>query len=461
MQYLSEAVFVRSERSLDLLQGILVLLGFYHYHCLVHIQFNNLMQLAISIVGDMDLNRDPGRIIKQQVLAIDHDPPKTRTNDERRAVAGVWYMSSNVALTFNKGQSEKYTKYHDQCLEELESAAEYEFDLLLVHLVRIQHLTQRIVDFNKRDQIPDELPGIIQTSASIFHAAFQTELERLESMLHPSLRANYLITTHFNTAQLRLYEPLLYDTTLLDGTSRSYTTRSLSDPTTFKRFNACHRALKKWFDHWLIIPVCSYFYMSEPVPAQLRYSMVMLSQWALLFSRPRQTSSGTSLRGQSVKRSETSQAYSCVIGEEEDDIDILSILDVIATRFEAAKVEMSAAQGGVWKNGIWDLAARKIRMKRGRIEKWWLSVESEGGDGEYRTGNEVGGDVGVGIGAELGVLDGNDGTVWFDVPFGGGLQDDWLWATDLFGGMDEVVGSAFDFPSCDHIGSELTGGVSE
>jgi len=94
MQYLSEAVFVRSERSLDLLQGILVLLGFYHYHCLVHIQFNNLMQLAISIVGDMDLNRDPGRIIKQQVLAIDHDPPKTRTNDERRAVAGVWYMSS-------------------------------------------------------------------------------------------------------------------------------------------------------------------------------------------------------------------------------------------------------------------------------------------------------------------------------------------------------------------------------
>lgn len=150
-----------------------------------------------------------------------------------------------------------------------------------------------------------------------------------------------------------------------------------------------------------------------------------------------------------------------MIGEEEDDIDILSILDVIATRFEAAKVEMSAAQGGVWKNGIWDLAARKIRMKRGRIEKWWLSVESEGGDGEYRTGNEVGGDVGVGIGAELGVLDGNDGTVWFDVPFGGGLQDDWLWATDLFGGMDEVVGSAFDFPSCDHIGSELTGGVSE
>ena len=154
-----------------------------------------------------------------------------------------------------------------------------------------------------------------------------------------------------------------------------------------------------------------------------------------------------------------------MIGEE-DDIDILSILDVIATRFEAAKVEMSAAQGGVWKNGIWDLAARKIRMKRGRIEKWWMSVESEGGDGEYGIGNGVGGDFGVGAeaGGAFGNSSGtgdNNATVWFDVPFGGGLQDDWLWATDLFGGMDEVVGSAFDFPSCDHIGSELTGGVSE
>lgn len=270
-----------------------------------------------------------------------------------------------------------------------------------------------------------------------------------ETCLNLTYTTPDLITTHFNTAELRLYEPLLYDTTLLDGTSRSRVTLSLSDPTTFIRFKACHLALKKWFDHWLTIPVCSYFYMSESMPAQLRYSMVMLSQWALLFSRPRQTSSGTSPRGHSVRRSEIGRAYKSVIGEE-DDIDLLSILDVIATRFEAAKVEMSAAQGGVWKNGIWDLAARKIRMKRGRIEKWWTSVESEGEDGEYRTGNEVDGDFGVGAeaGGAFGNSSGtgdNDATVWFDVPFGGGLQDDWLWATDLFGGMDGIVGSAFDF----------------
>lgn len=213
MQYLSSAVFVRSERSLDLLQGILVLLGFYHYHCLVHIQFNNLMQLAVSIVSDMDLNRDPGRGAKVRVLAgeSEREEVRERGSDERRAVLGVWYMSSksvqnlklpfecsetnrvwilSVALTFNKGQSERFTKYHEQCLEELERANEYESNILLVQLVRIQYLTQRIVDFNNRDQLPDELPGIIEMPSSTYYAAFATELERLREEIPPSLREN-------------------------------------------------------------------------------------------------------------------------------------------------------------------------------------------------------------------------------------------------------------------------------
>ncbi|KAH9222174.1 hypothetical protein DL95DRAFT_380976, partial [Leptodontidium sp. 2 PMI_412] len=286
MQYLSSAVFVRSERSLDLLQGILVLLGFYHYHCLVHIQFNNLMQLAVSIVSDMDLNRDPGRGAKVRVLAgeSEREEVRERGSDERRAVLGVWYMSSNVALTFNKGQSERFTKYHEQCLEELERANEYESDILLVQLVRIQYLTQRIVDFNNRDQLPDELPGIIEMPSSTYYAAFATELERLREEIPPSLRENYLITNHLNTTHLRLYEPLLQDTHLLDSVSRSLTTLSLSDISTHSRFNACHLALKTWFEHWLTIPVCYYFYMSQPLAAQLIYSMMMLSRWALLFS---------------------------------------------------------------------------------------------------------------------------------------------------------------------------------
>ncbi|KAH7369741.1 hypothetical protein BKA65DRAFT_561029 [Rhexocercosporidium sp. MPI-PUGE-AT-0058] len=454
MQYLSSAVFVRSERSLDLLQGILVLLGFYHYHCLVHIQFNNLMQLAVSIVGDMDLNRDPGRGPKVKAMAEERDgdgeETRVRSQDERRAVLGVWYMSSNVALTFNKGQSDKFTKYHEQCLEELEIFAEYDSDILLVQIVRIQHLTQKIVDFNNRDQLPDVLPGIVEMPASAYHAAFMTELERLREGVNPSLRENYLLTNHLNTLHLRLYEPLLQDSSLLDAVSRSLTTLSLTSlpPHSRDRFIACHIALKTWFDHWLTIPVCHYFYMSQPLAAQLMVGIMMLSRWALLFS-------SSSVRSGSLLASSSGSAGGEGEGGFGEQIDVLDILDKTATRFEAAKLEMSAAQGGVWRNGIWDLAARKVRLKRRRVEGWWGAVERGGGRGRFRFGDSeeedgssesgvevrsvIGGGNGVG-GNEVGGEDGAGG--WYDG--GGGVGDEsWLWA-DLFDGMDGGIDLGMD-----------------
>jgi hypothetical protein len=95
IQHISDAMLVRSERSLDLLQSILVVLGFYHYHCMAHAQFNNLTHLAVSLIGDMDLNTPPTPQEKSnQLPLIRAEEPSSRTNEERRALAGVWYMSS-------------------------------------------------------------------------------------------------------------------------------------------------------------------------------------------------------------------------------------------------------------------------------------------------------------------------------------------------------------------------------
>ena len=94
MQYISEAVLMKCERSLDLLQGVLVLLGYYHYHCLLHTQFNNLVQLAISMIGDLGLDRISTLQEQTHAFGVDSDELQARRNDERRAIVGVWYMSS-------------------------------------------------------------------------------------------------------------------------------------------------------------------------------------------------------------------------------------------------------------------------------------------------------------------------------------------------------------------------------
>jgi len=51
-------------------------------------------------------------------------------------------------------------------------------------------------------------------------------------------------------------------------------------------------------------------------------------------------------------------------------VDVLGIAEAMAVRFESAKNEMAAAQGGVWENDMWDAAAEQMRMKKARVEEW-------------------------------------------------------------------------------------------
>ena len=94
MRYISEAVIMKAERSLDLLQGILVFLSYHHYFCLAHGQFNNLLHLAMSMVCDMGLDRRTRTHNDTQNLSMDPKERRRITNEERRVLLGVWYMSS-------------------------------------------------------------------------------------------------------------------------------------------------------------------------------------------------------------------------------------------------------------------------------------------------------------------------------------------------------------------------------
>lgn len=95
MEHISQSILMRSERSLDLIQGILVFLGSYHYHCMAHAQFNSLIRLAVSLVEDMDLGTCPKSQQRRSQLPLARtEEPVSRTNEEKRTLLGVWYMSS-------------------------------------------------------------------------------------------------------------------------------------------------------------------------------------------------------------------------------------------------------------------------------------------------------------------------------------------------------------------------------
>ncbi|RFU34760.1 hypothetical protein B7463_g1534, partial [Scytalidium lignicola] len=401
-QHISENVLMRSERSLDLVQGILVLLGYYHYHCLLHAQFHNLVQLAASIISSMDLNRSPRSPNRTQLLKSNSGKFPSRTNDERRALIGVWYMSSSAALTFNKIESIRYTRYIDQCLKELAETAEYETDSLLVQVVRVQYLTERIFYINSGNHNLNELPGIPKTPIDTYLDAFQRELERIQTSAPPHLRTNYLLTSHLCTAQLRLYDSMMINLNILDNLSLSFSSLSLSDQSTLDLISRSNDALKTWFLNWLSIPVCDYFYIPQPVYGQLIYGAVILSRWAKFSPMKNQDYNPSVVEStgpleQQVHPTQTPNSElqipiewtpitpitlkKDVPAQSGPQIDIRSILDALADRFEHVVKEIRTIEGGVWNNGIWDLAAKKIKLANSRLEKWSDVISVVGGEG--------------------------------------------------------------------------------
>jgi hypothetical protein len=94
LKHISEQVLIRSERSLELVQTIILILSSFHYHCMMHGQMSSLAALATSLVADLSINRVPELQERQRILLLNPTGPKARTNEERRALCGVWYINS-------------------------------------------------------------------------------------------------------------------------------------------------------------------------------------------------------------------------------------------------------------------------------------------------------------------------------------------------------------------------------
>ncbi|KAF2867427.1 hypothetical protein BDV95DRAFT_610823 [Massariosphaeria phaeospora] len=394
MEHISNAILMRSERSLDLLQGILVFLGSYHYHCMAHAQFNNLVRLAVSLVEDLDLSTCPKSQQRRMPLARAEEPV-SRTNEEKRALLGVWYMSSNAGLVVKQLAFTRYTKYMDQCLKDLDDAREYKTDQLVIQLLHIQKLTEKIFHFHSSDSPVDEqLNSPEPTMARL--ETFRAELDSLRNTLSPNLKSDYFLSCYHNSAYLRIFEPLLAGSHLPDAESQSFASLSLSGVSLFDVFSHFTAALKAWLENWLAIPVCSYFYMPQPAYVQLVHGAMMLSRWirvagpsavtlssagtAVSQKQPMSALSGVpSCPDLSLPKAPASQVVSAqilntlraeVTAHPNLQVDILGILDTMAARFEAAKKEMAAAQGVDWENDTWNFAAEHLKMKKARVEKW-------------------------------------------------------------------------------------------
>lgn len=185
--------------------------------------------------------------------------------------------------------------------------------------------------------------------------------------------------TQYNTAELRLSDSIMTNADPLDTIPPQLSSLSLSDSLIDDNLKGFIRALRKWFSDWFDIPVRYYVFISQPIYGQLIYAITMLSRFVKLSS----TKSPNSHAGtpKESRASNNTLISSELLKQIDLDIDVLGIIDTLIARFEGAKKEVVAAQGGEWENSVLDLAARKLKFARSRFERWSEMVSIVGGEG--------------------------------------------------------------------------------
>lgn len=95
---IGSAIVTRGEKGLDLLQGLLVCLGWYHLQLELGSQIRSVLHLSLAMLSDLGLNRRPSlmrRILPLESFPADYERKTThRTLDERRTYLGCFYMSA-------------------------------------------------------------------------------------------------------------------------------------------------------------------------------------------------------------------------------------------------------------------------------------------------------------------------------------------------------------------------------
>ncbi|KAI9172169.1 endoplasmic reticulum membrane protein [Paramyrothecium foliicola] len=426
MKYIGDRMLIRSERSLDLLLGLIVIVQWYPYHFCAHSQLGNIISLASALVSQLGLSRRPTsqeRIGLRFIKAPELNP---RTNEERRAYAGAWFLASVCSMGFWRMEPMTHTRYLDECLRELESNAELESDLKLVHLVRIQALSHRILHLNCTDTDLEDVDGPDATARAGSIATFQLELEQLRTSIPIELQSDAVIQMHVNTAALNLHEPPIVSPATISSLCTAIAANEAGQASPLDQLHKSRHALVNWFDHWLSMPAANFYQEATGAAAQLTYAIIMLGRWTKLTtprsmaqgfkskgtdlnSPPMDHPVGDCLRGTQLESTKVAPLSSVpgsmrsaaklpfnfgqVTSRQEADprlplelatlrahieaqpglsVDVPELITSIIARFEqvnAALQDLSVDIGKVSPN-IWGMGAIRVRISKANLERW-------------------------------------------------------------------------------------------
>ncbi|ETS78504.1 hypothetical protein PFICI_10566 [Pestalotiopsis fici W106-1] len=219
-EYFAHHIVVLNEKSLEILQAILVFLAWREVEFFINAYDTSLLHLALGLVGDLGMNRFPeDQTIPSYPESIADAGLTTavrgfnvrvvHTHAHRRAMLGLFYITSNIWTLFRRTEPPGYTDYAEKCCLELKQTPEYSSDQLLTGMVDLQRLVLQACVLGSK-MTTTTRQEVLDTPRNMLVSSQQNWIEETFTKLPQNIRFNHVIRSHYYTALIRLHESTIY-----------------------------------------------------------------------------------------------------------------------------------------------------------------------------------------------------------------------------------------------------------
>ena len=281
-EYLGSRLLNKGEKTLDLLQGILVAITWYQFHMSLSVGLTNLLHLAMAQVVELGLSRRPHAIDRQRpaisglrVLPSDEESARDQpfSLDGPRAYLGCFYFSSVISICIKKMDPMSYTQRTEECCRLLNERSELPSDAYLVHMVQLHHIASRIGQTLLLDEA--EVPsGATLRPIQMCVKSFQKDLEELRMSASANLNEPAWLNSlliHGHIVEMYLHE-----------VGFQLSPKGDDSLLRIQLLHSCLLSAKSFFNELFSIPARSFITAMYIPWAHLIHALAVLSKLSLL-----------------------------------------------------------------------------------------------------------------------------------------------------------------------------------
>ncbi|KAH8690039.1 hypothetical protein BGW36DRAFT_306914 [Talaromyces proteolyticus] len=192
---LSQRVVMAGEKDLDLLQGLLVHLAWFHFQFVPGSeQTYQYLQIAVSMVIDLRLDQEAADLLEQRAELGD-----TYIREACLAYLGCYYMSSIIAISSGKPNNLQFHEEMLRCATMLKQQPEFETDRLICPVTKVIQFAEEVCQTYRSE-------GIHGPRLYIHAERFTTRLEEWWSSVSTELRNTVLLINGYHAVKIRIQE---------------------------------------------------------------------------------------------------------------------------------------------------------------------------------------------------------------------------------------------------------------